>query len=236
MPNWVYNTLTVEGNPDMVKQLKEQMNKPYKYSIQALGDLAYGVEEKSYSNPIFSFWNIVSPPADKIDEYHGTHGYENGEKVGETEYNWYNWNNSNWGVKWDVAVSDDNDYSNTELIHDAPNGENHVLVYRFDTPWGIPDQALIELSSQYPALLFTLNFEEETGWGGEDEFLRGEHIEGAGWNWKCPECDYMEAGNPDVNYCEDCETYRCPSCGYGDWLDDDVECQTHGVQSESKGE
>jgi len=29
MPNWVYNGLTVEGSPDSVKKMMEQLNTPF---------------------------------------------------------------------------------------------------------------------------------------------------------------------------------------------------------------
>jgi len=225
MPNWVDNTLTVEGSPEAVMQLKAQMNKPFKQSVQALGDLAYEVKEVTYSNPVFSFWNIVAPPVDKLEEYHGTHGFENGQRVGETQYNWYNFNNREWGVKWDVAVSDDSEYSSTELVDDEPNGENHVLVYRFRTPWGIPEEALCKLSAQYPTLLLTLEYEEEQGWGGSAEFLRGEFTSIGEYNWICWQCDYAETDDPANNYCEDCDGIVCPVCSYATWVDE--KCEKH---------
>ena len=236
MPNWVYNTLTIEGDPDLVNQVKEQMNKPFVQHVQSIGDLEYEIKAVAYSNPVFAFWNIIAPPADKLDEYHGTHGYENGQPTGNTPYNWYNFNNREWGTKWDVAVSDHDQWPSTVLNYDEPNSENRVLVYSFNTAWGCPNEALIKLSQQYPTLLFTNEYEEETGWGGEDEFVNGEHRENASWNWMCRECDYTESNDPDENYCEECEAIRCPSCGYGEFVDDDVECQTHGVQSDSTNE
>jgi len=40
MPNWVYNGLTIEGNPEQVKSLIKQMNKPFINYYEAHGDLA----------------------------------------------------------------------------------------------------------------------------------------------------------------------------------------------------
>ena len=71
-----------------------------------------------------------------------------------------------------------------------------------------------KLSAQYPDLLLTLNYQEETGWGGEAEFLRGELISDADYNWECSECGYQETGEPP--FCEDCEYDVCPSCGYNE--------------------
>jgi hypothetical protein len=210
MPNWVYNTLTVEGNPESVIKLKEQVGKPFTQSIQANGDLAYSVKEVNYSNPIFAFWNIVAPT--DLDAYHKQPDFSSDKPYGGDD--WYSWNTRNWGVKWDVAVADGNEYPDTHLYTDEVNGDNHVLVYGFETAWGTPIAALEKLSAQYPELLFTLTYEEETGWGGEDEFLAGSHNEGSSYNWKCRECNYEETDEPP--YCEECEFDTCPSCGYNE--------------------
>lgn len=227
MPNWVYNTLTVEGTPTSVLQLKEQLNKPFKQSINANGDLAYSVKEVSYSQPIFAFWNIIAPT--DLEAYHAVPVME-GAALSFRGNDWYNWNNRNWGTKWDVAVRDGDEYPDTQLYKDESNGENHVLVYGFETAWGIPSAALENLSAQYPDLLFTLTYEEETGWGGEDEFIRGQHIEGSSYNWKCRECDYAEVGEPP--YCEDCEFDTCPSCGY---QEADEPCEQHSGTASDTG-
>lgn len=228
MPNWVFNALTVEGNPDSVNKLKEQVNQPFSYSVQARGDLAYTIKEISYSNPVFAFWNIIAPT--DLEAYHSHPEFNKDKPEGGDD--WYSWNLRNWGVKWDVAVPNTEEYSETNLFDEETNGDNLVLVYRFDTAWGVPVPALEKLSSQYPDLLLTLDYEEETGWGGQMEFLRGVMTEVSEYNWKCPECDYMELNEPP--YCETCEFDMCPSCGWGEPMDGDREkCQTHRVQSDS---
>lgn len=157
MPNWVYNTLTIKGSEEEIATVKAQLGKPIQKRY------ANDKEVTSYSNPIISFWNIIAPPDDKLDEYFGTHGYANGEKQGETEYNWYNFNNSKWGTKWDIAVRDEDEYSDTSLEVELPT----VLSYRFNTAWSPPLPVIEELSLQYPKLAITLEYEEEQGWGGE---------------------------------------------------------------------
>ena len=208
MPNWVSNTLTIEGNPDSVIKLKNQMNKPFTQMVEARGDLNWVLKERTYTNPIFAFWNVVAPT--DLEQYHSSCDVE-GMKNPD---NWYNWNNRNWGTKWDVAVADDQQYASTELYKDEPNGENHVLVYGFETAWSPALTVLETLSSQYPDLLFTLNYKEETGWGGEMELLKGETISESEYNWQCYECDYEEMDEPP--YCEECEFDVCPSCGYNE--------------------
>ena len=209
MPNWVFNELTAEGPADSINKMVEQLNKPLVDNILAIGDLEFNSEtEIKYSNPIFSFRNIIAPT--DPEAYKKKPNHSDG-----TDNSWYSWNNRNWGVKWDVAVPDETEYPETTMDGPAENGNQLVVVYRFNTAWGIPDEALIKLSSQFDNILFTLHFDEETGWGGEYEYLNGEALGGADWNWHCVECDYPELGDPSDLYCEDCENYICPDCGFG---------------------
>jgi hypothetical protein len=132
---------------------------------------------------------------------------------------WYDFNNREWGTKWDVAVSDTNKYPETYMEGPVPNGENLVVYYNFNTAWGVAEPALTKLSSQYPDLLFTLSYEEETGWGGEMEILRGEVISDEQYESKCPDCDAYNT----LEYCEDCENNVCSSCNFGS----EDTCDTH---------
>jgi hypothetical protein len=233
MPNWVFNGLTIEGSPDSVNKLVAQMNKPFVNKVESHGDLAFNIKEIKHSNPVFAFHNIYSYlDAGITDEEYcqqppRTEDFTNWMKH-ETQ-DWYNFNNREWGTKWDVAVSDDDKYSDTYIQGPTENGENLVVYYNFNTAWSVPYPAMKKLSAQYPDLLFTLSFEEETGWGGETEFLRGEVISESDYGWKCRECDHTEEETP---YCETCEYDMCPSCGYGEPMDvDRAECQTHRVES-----
>lgn len=157
MPNWVYNNLRIEGSEEQIAKVKAQLNKPFQKK--------YGEDKEVsiYSNPIISFWNIIAPPDDKLDEYFGTHGYAEGGKQGDTPLNWYNFNNREWGTKWDIAVSDGEKHSDTTLEEESKTS----LHYRFNTAWSPPLPAIEQLSLQYPKLEITLNYEEEGGWGGE---------------------------------------------------------------------
>ena len=122
MPNWVYNTLTIEGKPESVIKLKDQMNKPFSQSIQANGDLAYSVKEVNYSNPIFAFWNIIAPT--DLEAYHSQPNFTSDNPYGGDD--WYSWNTRNWGTKWDVAVADGNEYPDTQLYTDEPLSLIHI--------------------------------------------------------------------------------------------------------------
>jgi len=206
MPNWVFNHLSVEGSEEAVKKVKDQLNAPFTRKTRNHKD---EIEEVKYSNPIFAFWNIVRPPADKLEEYEGVHGYANGEKQGHTEYNWYNFNNREWGTKWEVAVSDEQKYAETEMTTD----EETCIAYRFDTAWSPPLPVIAKLAEQNPDVVITIRYEEEQGWGGEIEF-RGEESEILSeWDIPNSHADYVALDREDSCECAHQEDQD-------DWYDD----------------
>jgi len=140
---------------------------------------------------------------------------------------WYSFNVREWGTKWDVAVSDNEKYADTYIEGPTPNGENLVVYYNMHTAWSPPMPAISKLSAQYPSLLFTLSYEEETGWGGECEFLRGEMISNSEYQNKCRDCDSEDT----LDYCENDCGEICSSCNYmGEAaLECVAECQTHKI-------
>ena len=191
MPNWVFNHLTIEGSEGDIEKVKAQLNKPFTKQFSEEKEVAV------YSNPVFAFWNIIAPPEDKLDEYFGVHGYADGGKQGDTEYNWYNFNNSKWGTKWDVGVIDKEGYSETSLEDDEPTH----LRYRFDTAWSPPTPAIQELSRQYPELTITLSYEEEGEWGGEIEYLAGEEVSVSEYDSPDSHKDYVDRDREDSCVC-----------------------------------
>jgi hypothetical protein len=230
MPNWVYNGLTIEGNPEQVDKLVEQMNTPFVDYIKPNGDLAYSIKQIKYPNPIFSFRNIIAPT--DLEAYHSQPTFPEKFSMDFDGNDWYNFNNREWGTKWDVAVSEDAKYSNTYMEGPVENGENKVVYYNFETAWSRPLPALAKLSAQYPNLLFTLSYEEETGWGGEMEFLRGVIISESSYDNMCKDCDATNS----LEYCENECGEICNVCnwlGEAD-LDAVAECQTHKVYLETK--
>jgi len=228
MPNWVFNNVTIEGSPSSVQKLKEQMNKPYTREQENWDKDTDSMLFKTYtySNPVFAFWNIIAP-TDMV-EYAKQPNWVTADipNKSETDLSWYTWNVNHWGTKWDVGIADNDTYPDTELISEDTNGENAVLLYTFNTAWGVPIQALTELSSQFPDLLITNEYQEEQGWGGEDEFLRGQFNEGHFYVWRCSNCDHDVSNESDRPYCEDCSEDVCPECLYSHANQEDM-CKEH---------
>lgn len=210
MPNWCYNTLLIEAEPQVIAKIKAQLSAPYESKHQDFPSEEWITETVQKD---LSFWNITRPPDDKTGEYHGTHGYANGEKQGDTEWNWYNWNIHNWGVKWDA--------SEPELAEESEIS----LQYRFNTPWGVAEGAMLSLSQQYPDVGFNLEFEEETGWGGEVEFTNGVSEVIQEYTSRCRQCSALDT----LESCKKCDNYLCSKCNYGEFIDEDTlkECEIH---------
>jgi hypothetical protein len=229
MPNWVYNGLTIEGSPDSVKKLMEQMNTPF-VRVHDNWDIATQQMQKqqvTYPNPVFAFWNIVKPT--NMEAYDGpqpkTEDFAQAMRF-ESDH-WYDWNVRNWGTKWDVAVSSVDTHPDT-YMEETVNGENHVVYYNFETAWSRPMSALLNLSEQYPDLLFTLSYEEETGWGGECELLRGKVISESMYDNMCRNCDGKYEDSEIVS-CDDCGDYPCPHCGWSNDM-----CNVHQTRYEDQ--
>jgi hypothetical protein len=191
MPNWVFNHLTIKGSEEDITKVKAQLNKPFTRQFKE------DDEPTLYSNPVIAFWNIIAPPEDKIDEYFGVHGYADGKKQGDSEYNWYNFNRDKWGTKWDVGVADKVRYPETELQEET----NTKLHYKFDTAWSPPTPVIEELSRQYPELEITLSYEEEGEWGGEIEYLDGEEVSVTEYDAPSSHKDYVDRDKEDNCVC-----------------------------------
>ena len=188
MPNWVYNHLTIDGSKEDIAKVKAQVGATVKTKYKSADELDEVIDRE----PIFSFMNILPPPEDKLDEYHAVHGYADGKKSGDTEYNWYNFNVREWGTKWDAR--------DVELLDD----DETYLQYKFDTAWSPPTEVIAKLAEQNPNLDITLEYREEQGWGGEINF-NGSTAEVVK-EWDVPEthAEEIEVNN---EYCWRCENF-----------------------------
>lgn len=154
MPNWVTNTLTITGEPSLLAEVGAQLCAPIP---------TYKDNEREQQS--FSFWNIIKPEDSILDEYFSA---ADSTQLSNRN-NWYNWNNRNWGCKWDARV------------HFAGTIDNN-LVYEFDTAWAPPIQVIETLAETYPDLEITLRFVEEQGWGGEHFFQGSDSNDIESWD------------------------------------------------------
>jgi hypothetical protein len=226
MPNWVYNSLSIEGDPALIADVKRMLNRPFvqKHDNWNSETREMEVKDFTYNNPVFAFHNIYNHRQAGIsDEEYIKQPDHSKSPLDFSGNNWYDWNVTNWGTKWDVAVHDDKEYSDTELMEETENS----LAYRFNTAWSPPMPAIAKLSEQYPTLVFTLSFEEETGWGGEYNFVNGEEDIVESYDNKCRDCDSINT----LEYCENDCGEICSDCNYMGEADLEIvaDCDTHKV-------
>lgn len=234
MPNWVFSGLTVEGNPDSITKMKDQLNTPFTMVHDTWDTTTQSYMKKNtlYSSPIFAFWNIIKPTDMEAYGKQTDSSIPFDEQIKFKTDDWYSFNVREWGTKWDVAVSSDDKYSDTNF-EEADNGDNKVIHYNFQTAWSPVFPAISKLSAQYPDLLFSYSYEEETGWGGECEFLRGKMISKSEYENQCRDCDATD----QMEYCEESDCGEI--CGNCHWLGEAdleavAECPTHSVYLETK--
>ena len=240
MPNWCFNTLTIQGPKSEIDYIKDKLNTPFSVLHDSwnrdTGNME--VSETHYSAPVFAFWNIHSPIEDGItmEEYvqqpsrlgipvEDPEWFAKEVKHAMTQKDWYNWNTTHWGTKWDVAVRDGDEYPDTRLEEYKSEGEDNWLVYVYQTAWSPAVSVLVTLSNMIPNCLLTLNFEEETGWGGEYEILRGNVTELMEWENRCRDCDELNT----LEYCDNDCGEICSACHYMGEADLELvaECEEH---------
>jgi hypothetical protein len=122
MPNWCQNILEISvfGNNNLDSFLHD--NNP-----STCKDYELSCPRKN--EDILTFWGTCPRPANQ-------------------DQNWYDWNCSNWGTKWDVC--------DCEILD---NSDTYVKL-QFCTAWSPPLEWLSVTASKYPHLKFILVYEE----------------------------------------------------------------------------
>jgi len=208
MPNWSFNSLSISGNPEEIAQVKFQVAQPFTREHDNWNPETNQMEVKTYTydNPVFAFWNIIRPTDIEAYVRQPDRTIPIDEQLKFKGDDWYSWNVRNWGTKWDVAVSNDEQYPDTILEID----EAHRLDYQFNTAWSPPEEVVAELSRQYPNLIMDMEYEEETGWGGEFTYKAGEIVSRMQYDNRCPECDTYDC----IDYDEEASEQVCTKCDY----------------------
>lgn len=205
MPNWVDNFVSIGGTPEDVEAFIKKISAPRpeqktikegedKYPKNVEGE--WFIPETTDRGD-FSFWNLIAPPEDKWHLYFSTSGWADGKRLGDTEWNWYNWNSENWGCKWDAGVEDFQEYGDGSIS------------YIIKTPWDTPRPIWNALAVQHPELHIEVRFEEEQGWGGIIEISGGDAVMVEEWDiptshdeWveHFDECRMCNWGEPELEF------------------------------------
>ena len=207
MPNWVYNTMNVSGAEADVRQFIADMSKPIP-TAKKDPNSTWGTLEGEWEideNVVFSFWNVISPIEEDWAEY-----FTSATNTAPTN-NWYAWNNTHWGTKWDGRVDETSvDQLDVMTYADGKTG----VTYRFETAWAPPTPVFEAIAEQYPKLQLSIEWEEEQGFGQEIETNEdGELVITREWDIPQSHADHVEQDKLD----------SC-NCAYDDdedtWYDD----------------
>lgn len=133
MPNWFYFSLQVSGKKEEVEAFVENVKGTEKYETE-------GRE--------FDFNHFIPQPDNIFRENIGSDKKKELDAIGVP--NWYDWNNANWGTKWNANVEDE--YS---------DGNAHR--YEMATAWAFPTPVIEAMIEKYPNLDFDITGEEEGG-------------------------------------------------------------------------
>ena len=226
MPNWVYNSLTIEGDSALIADVKRLLNRPFvqKHDNWNSETREMEVKDFTYSNPVFAFHNIYNHRQAGIsDEDYIKQPDHSKSPLDFSGNNWYDWNVTNWGTKWDVAVHDNDKYPETELMEENTTS----LAYRFNTAWSPPLPIIQKLSFDYPTLDITLSYQEETGWGGETTLRAGVITSDQNYESQCRDCDSYDT----MEYCDNDCGEICGECNWLGEADLDIvaDCDIHKV-------
>jgi len=136
MPNWCYNRVEICGEPEEMDEFRKL------------------VKSKESA---FDFNKIVPMPKELVDTRaprqdatleQKKESIKLKEKYGAD--NWYDWSVDNWGVKWNITLSEEQDVQD----------EGDYLQYTFDTAWGPPYGVFNALRNKFPDLGISWFYDE----------------------------------------------------------------------------
>lgn len=141
MPNWCYNKLVVTGNQKDLNRFKGQ-----------------AIVTEGREATALSIENFFPTPQEALaggDQMQG-----NGDNIKLPD--WYNWRVENWGSKWDI---------NATLEDEADN----MLQYGYDSAWAPVNTFLGRVSEMFPNLEFRVEWQEPgMCFSGEATYKDGE--------------------------------------------------------------
>jgi hypothetical protein len=148
MPNWCNNTITISGQTETIKNLWEEATAEDGGLLSAM----------------------VPQPRDM---FHGNLGEKERAECAEKGIpNWYDWQVSNWGTKWDVS---------TEGLEFTDNGDGTASIEGwFDSAWAPPIGAYEKFCDDMDGVYLEAYYEEggmdfAGHWTseGDDDYLEG---------------------------------------------------------------
>ena len=137
MPNWFYFRINVSGQQEDVDTFVENVK---------------GSKEFDTEGHEFDFNHFIPQPE---NIFRGNLGRKEEEYCKENGLpDWYNWNNVNWGTKWNGVC----DHFDEVTV----NGFPYEAIYEMRTAWAFPNPVIEKMIEMYPNLDFHIEGEEES--------------------------------------------------------------------------
>ena len=189
MPNWVSNSISITAEN--------------KADLDAFLEKARGSESKILEDKNdFHFGAFAHPTDEDLPYYKGElkdekpEGWDELSSAEQLAHNlkfsgrdWYDWNVTNWGTKWDSC--------DTYVSRDS----ELTAGISFQTAWSPPEPIFRAIAEQFPTLSFDISYEEEQGWGGEMLGEKGELTLVKEWDIPDSHSDYVERDREDSCIC-----------------------------------
>ena len=152
MPNWCYNTFTIKGSENDIKQFVDAITVPDTEDVQ-----------QGYKRSPYDFTRLHPCPEElKITAILATTDDEKAQELNilyeanRQKYgyaHWYDWAWANWSTKWrpdiqDFAVSYD--------------GDNSTIEGAYETAWSPCDNLWVHISAKFPNLRILTSYDEES--------------------------------------------------------------------------
>lgn len=128
MLNWCYNELHVTGTENDVVNFFQASA----MEEEQIEDITYITELSQI--PFFMMGTVPRPE--------------------EQKENWYDWNTSNWGTKWDMETA-------SIEYYDQHRETVWTIVVSFETAWSPPIEWIVAVSELYPNMVFGITYKEE---------------------------------------------------------------------------
>jgi hypothetical protein len=155
MPNWCYNELEVQGEASELRKFVDATKTTYKDGETGETKETIGLNHlfpcpEELSNTV-SGWLGDGEEQKKLEEQQK----RNIEKYGHQD--WYSWCNANWGTKWGACDFDWTSFFDGEMEANA----KYIGAY-FQSAWSPAEGLIKEISKQFPTLVFSLVYTEES--------------------------------------------------------------------------
>jgi len=204
MPNWCFNTAVMAANTQAELEEFIQFAKQTHTSnfYEPFSDVKVEQEQGGV------FWNFITPITFILDQYYAKEQPRHSDSLPMSDPDWYkqveerrlksnwwyDWNITNWGVKWDCAWDEQDE---PEIV-DLKDG-GHLLVWHFDTAWGAPVPVYHAMAERFPNIEFDFEATEESNaFLGKMTFVNGKAITDE-WVRQPTHKDYTKFDIPCIN-------------------------------------